>query len=134
MRGAEILLQSPVRVVDPTVKGQRQRALLQRIDGNLLQERDRIVAARLPPGRIELPKQAGRFVVPAPPQVVRELSQSLARGRDDLPERTRLVDDRSHLRTRRHEHAHVVLREGPGLCGLDDQDALKETSIDDRHA
>ena len=58
-----------------------------------------------PEHRIELAEQAGRLVVPAPPQVLRERRQPLMRRRDELPERPRLADDRRELRAGRGQHA-----------------------------
>ena len=84
--------------------------------------------------RIELAEQARRVVVPAPPEVLRERRQPLVRGRDELPERARLADDRRELRAGHRQHPHVVGAEGARLDRLHDEHALQQAAIDDRHA
>ena len=81
------------------------RPLLELVDRDLLQQRDRVVVELAPQHRIELAEQAGRVVVPAPPEVLRQRAQPLVRRRDELPERARLADDRRELRAGRHQHA-----------------------------
>ena len=78
-----------------------RRALLELVDRNLLQQRDRVVVELAPQHRIELAEQARRVGVPAPPQVLRQRGQTLMRRRDELPERPRLADDRRQLRAGR---------------------------------
>ncbi len=43
-------------------------------------------------------------------------------------------DNRRDLRPRHHQHPHIVGPEGPRFDRLDDEDALQQAAIDDRHA
>ena len=107
-------------------------ALFQLLDGDVLQQRRRVVAALAPERGIQLAEQARRVVVPAPPQVLRERGQALVRGRDHLAERARLADDRRQLPARHHQHPHLVVAEDARLARLHDQHALQQAAIDHR--
>ena len=130
----QVLLHPAIGVVDAAVQRQLGDALFELFDGDLLQQRDGVVAALAPEDGIQLAEQARRVVVPAPPEVLRERRQPLMRGRDDLAERARLADDRRQLRARHHQHPHVVRAEDARLDRLHDQHALQQPAIDHRHA
>ena len=88
-------------MVDAAVQRHLRGAALEPIDVDLLQHRDRIVIALLPQHRIQIAEQADAFVVPAPPEVLRERSEPLVHRRDELSDRARFADDRRQLRRRR---------------------------------
>jgi hypothetical protein len=75
----QILLHPAVGVVDAAVELELLRALLERFDGNLLQERNRVVIELSPADRIELAEERRRIVVPAPPQIPGERVEPLVR-------------------------------------------------------
>ena len=131
---AQVLLHPPVGVVDAAVEGELRRPLFQLVDGQLLQQRDRVVIELVPQQRIELAKQAGGFRVPGPPQVARERPQPLVRRGDELLEGPRLRHNRRQLRAGHDEHPDIVVAEQPRLDGLDHEDALQHAAIDDGHA
>ena len=56
------------------------------------------------------------------------------RRRDEVPERSRLGKDRRELRARRCERLDVVVIEETWLLRLHDEDALQQSSIDNRDA
>ena len=131
----QILLHAAVGVVDAAVERQLGRALLDLVDRNLLQQRHRVVPELAPQHRIELAEQAGRVVVPAPPQILRERRQALVRRRDELPERPRLAHDRRQLRSgSRPASAPRRALKIARLDRLHDQHALQQAAIDQRHA
>ena len=134
VRGRQVLLHAPIRVVDPAVQAQLGDARLQALRGEPLQQRDRVVRERPPLARVEIAEQAGRLRVPAPPQVRGERRQPPMRGREELAERAGLADDRRHLRARRREQADHVLAVRARLHRLQHQDALQQTAVDQRHA
>ncbi len=76
VRRVEVLLQPPVGVVDAAVQRELRRPLLELVDRDLLQQRDRIVVERPPQHGIELAEEAGRVGVPAPPQVLRQRARA----------------------------------------------------------
>ena len=129
-----MLLHAPVGVVDAAVQRQLRRARVQLVDRHALEERNGIVIDLAPEGGVELAKEAGRVVVPAPPEILRERGQAMMRRRDVLSDRACLADDRRHLRARHHQHPHVVGAEGARLDRLHDQHALQQPAIEDRHA
>ena len=55
-------------------------------------------------------------------------------GRDELPERARLADDRGELRSGHRQHADRVGAERARLDRLDDEHALQQSLVDERHA
>ena len=134
VRRVQILLHPAVGVVDAAVQRELRGPLLEFVDRDLLQQRHRIVVERPPQHGIELAEEAGRVRIPAPPQVLRERAEPLVRRRDELSERARLADDRRQLRAGHRQQPHVFGAEGAGVDRLDDEDALQQAAIDDRHA
>ncbi len=132
--GVQILLQSAVGVVDAAVEGELRRPLLEPFDRDLLQQGYRVVVERPPEHRIELAEEAGGIRVPAPPEILRQGAQPLMRRGDELSERSRFGHDRRHLRAGHRQQPHVLGAEGPGFDGLDDEHALQQPALDDRHA
>ena len=130
----QVLLQPAVGVVDSAVERQLRRALLELLDGDLLEQGDGVVVERAPEHRIDLAEQAGRVGVPAPPEILRQGAQPLVSRRDELSERSRFGDDRRQLRAGHRQQAHVLGPEGTGLDRLDDEHALQQSALDDRHA
>ena len=131
---AQILLHPPVGVVDAAVQGELRRALLEMLDGHLVEQGHGVVADLAPRHRIELAEERGRVGVPAPPQVLRQRLEPLMAGRDELAERPRFADDRPQLGAGGLQHAHVRVAERPRFGRLDDQHALEQPAIHDRHA
>ena len=125
----EVLLQPAIGIVDPAMELELLCPFLQRLDGDLLQERNRIVIELAPPDRIELPKEGRRIVVPAPPEVARERVESLMRRCRRLAERPRFADDRRQLCACHDEHPDIVLAERPAFDGLDDEDSDEQAAI-----
>ena len=80
----EVFLEAAVGVVDAAVQRQLRGALVDGRDRQLLQQRDRIVPETAPQAGIEVAEQAGRVLVPAPPQVAGQAAQALLRRRDEL--------------------------------------------------
>ena len=134
LRGREVLLHAPVRVVDPAVQAQLRDPRFQPLGREPLQQGDRVVRERAPLPRIEIAEQAGRLRVPAPPQVRRERRQAAMRGRQELAERARFADDGRHLRAGGRQQPHDVLAVGARLHRLQHQHALQQAPIDDRHS
>ncbi len=130
----QVLLHPAVGVVDPAVQRELRCALLQVVDVDALEQRDRVVGQLAPQHRIQVAEQVRRVLVPAPPQVLRQLRQALVRRRDEQAQCPRLADDRSQLRAGRFEPLHGVGPEGPRLERLDDQHALQQSAILERHA
>ena len=71
-RRVQVFLHAAVGVVDAAVQRQFRRALLERVDGNLLEQRDGIVVQLAPLAGTQLAEEAGRVRIPAPPQILRE--------------------------------------------------------------
>jgi hypothetical protein len=87
-----------------------------------------------PQDRIQLSEQAGRVVVPAPPEILRQCGQTLVTGSDEQPAGARLAHDRRELRSCRHHEPHFIPSEHARLDRLDDQHALQKSTVDQRHA
>ena len=133
-RRREVLLHAAVRVVDAAVQHERRRALFEQRGRYLPEQRDGIVIERAPQRRIERAEEARRVVIPAPPHVARERLQPLVRRRDELPERARLAHDRGELRSGHRQHADRIGAERARLDRLDDEHALQQSLVDERHA
>ena len=84
--------------------------------------------------RIDFAEDAGRLLVPRPPQVLRQGRQLLMKRGDEVPDVSRLADDGRQLSARGRQHPHIVFAERPGIGRLDDQHALQHAAVDDRHA
>ena len=134
VRRGQVFLHAPVGVIDAAVQHELRRALFQRVDGNLLEQRHRIVADLAPEHRVDVAEQADRGFVPAPPEIARERRQPLMRGRDELPQRARFADDRGELGAGGHQHADDVLGEDARFLRLHDQHALQQAAVDHRDA
>ncbi len=132
--GVEVLLQTAIGVVDAAVQRQLRRPLLEPVDWNLLQQRDRVVVERAPQDGIELAEEAGGVGIPTPPQVLRQCAQPLVCRRDELAKRPRLGDNRRDLRPGHRQQSHVLGTERARLDRLYDQHALEESAVDDRYA
>ena len=134
LAGRQVLLHPAVGVVDPAVQDQLVGALLQVVDVDALQQRDRVVSQLAPQHRIELPEQRRRVVVPAPPEVLGQRTQSLVRRRDEQSQRAGLADDRRQLQAGGLELAHGVGTERAWGERLHYQNALQQPAVDQRHA
>ncbi len=66
----QVFLHPTVGVVDPSVQRQLGGSRLELRDRHVTQHDQRVVVALGPQHRIEIPEQAGGFVVPRPPQIV----------------------------------------------------------------
>ena len=133
-RGGEVFLHSPIGVVDATVQRELRDPLLEPVHGQSLEQRDGIVVELAPEDGIQLAEQGRCVAVPTPPEILRQRQQPLMAGRDEEPTRARLADDRRQLRPGCHQQAHLAPIERARLDGLDDQHALQEPPIDQRHA
>ncbi len=132
--GAQILLLAAIGVIDAAVQHQLAGAALELRQRNFGQQRDGIVIQLPQTHRIEVAKQAGGIVVPAPPQVAGERPEPLLHGRDEAIQRARFAYHRRHLRGGLHQHLHFVVGEGAGFDGLNHQHALQDALIDQRNA
>ena len=83
---------------------------------------------------IEIAEQSRGIVVPTPPQVAGQGPEPLLRGSDKTIESAGLADHRRHLRGSLGQHANLVLRKGPELDRLHNEDALEHASIDERNS
>ena len=130
----QIFLEASVGVVDAAVQGQLRGALVDGRDRQLLQQRDRIVPETAPQAGIEVAEQAGRVLVPAPPQVAGQAAQALLRRRDELPLGAGQADDVRELvpgRADGRDHGGI---ERPRGYGLHHQHALQQAAVDERDA
>ena len=130
----EIFLLAAVGVVDAAVQHQFARAALDAGQRHLAQQRHRIVVELPPARRIEIEKKVDRVLIPTPPEIARQRPKPLLDGSDETRERARLADDRRHLGSRLRHHVDFVFVEAAVLDRLDDEDALQNTAIDERHA
>ena len=130
--GLQIFLLTAIGVVDPAVQHQFRRAALDLPQGNLAQQRHRIVVELLPARRIELAEQAGGIVIPTPPQISGQLPELLLGGLDESIESAGFADHGRHLRGRLRQHPNLVFLKNPGFGCLNHQHTLQNTSIDER--
>jgi hypothetical protein len=92
------------------------------------------VVARTPQHGIQIAKEAGAFVVPAPPEIARDSRQTLVHGCDELTNRPRLADDGGELGAGRCNLLYIPGAEGACFSRLHDEHALKHLPIDNRDA
>ncbi len=131
--GLQVLLQATIGVVDAALKRQLRHPLLDPFRRQLLQERDRVVVALAPQHGIDLAEDAGGLAIPAPPEILRQRHEALARRRDELALCACLAHDRRELTARHGQHAHVLGVVGPRLQRLHHEDALQQPVIENRH-
>ncbi len=134
LAACRVLVHAAVGVVDPPVQRELRRTLLEPVDRHLLEERHRVVAHLAPQNRVQLAEQAGRLVVPAPPQVLRDCAQTLLERGHNLPESPRLADNGRELGPRGDQHPHVGRLEHALLDRLHDQYSLEQAAIEHRDA
>ena len=73
-------------------------------------------------------------MIPAPPDVARQLPEFFLRRRNEAIEGARFADDGRDLAGGFSQHADFVLAKDARLFGLDDQHALQHAAIDEGHA
>ncbi len=100
----------------------------------LSQQRHRIVVQFIPARRIQIEKQAGRIVVPTPPQIARQGPQPLLQRSNETIKRSGFAHNWSDLGGRFRQHSNLVFAENAGLDRLHDQNALQNSAIDQRNS
>ena len=130
----EILALTPVRIVDTAVQHELLRAPLKTIQRNLAEQGDRVLIELSESRRIEVQKQAGRIVIPTPPQIPGQRPQALAYWSDESIQRARLADDGRDLRGRLHQHPYFIIAKHPRFDRLNDENPLQHAAIDKRNA
>ena len=130
----EIFLLAAVGVVDTPVQYQFVGAALNAGQRHLAQQRHRIVVELAPARRIEIEKNVDRVLIPTPPEVARQGPQPFLDGSDKTRERARLADDRRQLGSGLRHHMDFDFVKAAVLDSLNDEDALQDTPIDERHA
>src|SRR5262245_48781756 len=129
----EIFMHSPIGVIDPAVQDELRSALLELIDRHVLQQRDRIIVQGAPQLGIQLAKERCRFVVPAPPQILSQLAQTLMSRSDELAKPAGFADNWRQLRPGGHKHSDMILAESARFYCLEDQNALEQATVDQGH-
>ncbi len=132
--GFQIFALPAVRVIDPAVQSALLSAALDAVEGNLAEQRYRIVVELSPADRIEIPEEARRFIIPAPPQIACKRPQAFLRWSNEAVHRACFAHHGGDLGGHFHEHSNLFLAKHAGLLGLDNEDALKNATIDERHA
>ncbi len=132
--GRQILLKPAVRVIDTAVEPELRGPFFEHLNRKPIEQRNRVVSELHPQRRVELPEQLRRVVVPAPPQIFRQCSQPLMRGRDELTQRPRFRHDRRDLAARRCQQPDDVFVEPARLDSLDDEHTLEQSAVDDGNA
>ena len=133
--GPEVLLHPAVGVVDAAVQRELRRALLQVVDRDVLEQGDRVVAHLAPRHRIELAEQCRSYPRPSSTTGSRTSALSFCRaGATNWPKRPGFADDRPELGAGGRQHPHIVVGEDARLGRLDDEHALEQAAVDDRHA
>src|SRR5262245_44606129 len=66
----QIFLHTPIGVIDPAEEDEFRCAFFQFIDGNLLEERNRVITCFAPQYRVYFAEETGCIVVPTPPQIL----------------------------------------------------------------
>ncbi len=130
----QVFVQAPIRVIDPAVQRELRRAIVERPHLDQLQQRDRIVIQLAPQQGIQLAKERGALVIPAPPEVLRQLAQPVMRRRHEVLRRSSIVHEGSQLRPRHRQHPDVVIAERARAGGLHDEHALEHAVVNNRHA
>jgi hypothetical protein len=131
--GTEVFLLAAVGVVDTAMEVKFGGAALDLFQGHLVEDGDGILVTFAPVSGIEVVKDADTVEVPTPPEIPGEGPEALLRRGDEAVESTGLADDGRHLRRGFGEHPDFGVVEGARLLGLDDEDALKDTAVDDGH-
>jgi hypothetical protein len=132
--GAQIFLLAAVDVIDAAVQQQLARAAIDFPERHLVQERNGILIELAPAHRVQIAKDAGAVVIPAPPHVAGQLPEFFLGGGYEAVEGARLTDDGRNLAGGVGEHADLALAEDPRLLGLDHEHALQNAAVDDGHA
>ena len=132
--GLQILLLAAVGVVDAAVQHQLGGAALDLVERNFVEQGDGILIRLAPARRVEIAKEADAVVVPTPPEIARERPEALLRRGDEAVEGARLADDGRDLVGRLGQHADLSFAKDAGFFGLNDENALQNSAIDQRHA
>ncbi len=126
-----VLAEAAIGVVDPAVEDEFRCAGLEFGERILVEQRDGTVIELTPAQRIEIAEQAGRIVIPAPPQVASERPEPLLGRRDETIEGAGFAHHgRNPVRSLR-EQTNLSFREDPRLQGLNHQNTLQHTSINE---
>jgi hypothetical protein len=110
------------------------RALFNFSQWHLVEQRDWILIKLPPARRIEIAKETGAIVVPAPPYIARQLPQLFLRRRDEAIECPRLAHNGRHLPGCFNQHADLIFAKRPLVFSLNHEHALQNAAIDERHA
>ncbi len=132
--GLEVLLLAAVGVVDAAVQHQLGGATLDLVERHLVEEGDWVLVRLAPACWVEIAEEADAVVVPAPPEIAGERPEALLRGGDEAVEGAGFADDGCDLVGGLDEHADLGFAKDAGLFGLDDEDALQDSAIDEGHA
>ena len=115
------------------MQGQLRHAPFERFEGHALEERDRVAVHLAPQRRVEFAEEARSVRVPTPPQVLRQRGEPAVRGHKELADGTGLGHDRCQFGARGHQRLFVVRSEHPRRDCLDDEHALQQATVDERH-
>lgn len=130
----EILLMAPVGIVDPTVQDELAHALLERLQGKLSEECNRIVIELLPQHGIQFVEKGCGFLIPTPPEIPGERPKTFLRRSKKPVQCTRFTHNWGHLRCSLYEHLNLVLIKNTGFDRLNHQDSLENAAIDQGNA
>ena len=108
-------------------------AAFQLFERDLAEQRDGVLVELTPAGGVQVAKEPDGVLIPAPPEVACQGPESLLGRPDEAVQGARLADDRGDLAGRFDQHADLVLAKGARLLGLDDEDALQDATVDQRH-
>ena len=132
--GLEIFLLAPVSVIDPAVQHELPGPALDPRQRHLAKQRDWIVIELAPARRVEVEEHVDRVLIPTPPEIARQGPEPLLKRRDEARQSARFGDHRRKLRGGLGHHVDFEVSKTTILDGLDDQDTLQNSPIDERDA
>jgi hypothetical protein len=85
-----------------------------------------------PAHRIDVAEQTSGILVPDPPEIACQRLQPFLDGSDETIEGASLAHDRRDLGGSLRQHANLIVPKHPGIDRLNDENALQDSSIDER--
>src|SRR5262249_33931194 len=104
----EVLAEAAVSVVDASMQDELGGTRFKLFQRELSQQRNRVLIEFAPARGIEIEKQAGGVMVPAPPQIAGQRPQAFLNWRDKAVEGTRFTDNWCQLRCGFGEHSYFI--------------------------